>query len=85
MIWFQIQFCIIFVHSTAVLVQPSCNYPKVIASLLSLQAIVFLFLFGAFYVRTYSRKPTTSNGTTQKDLANGKPRAITTTKTEKVQ
>ncbi|XP_076618439.1 very long chain fatty acid elongase AAEL008004 [Colletes latitarsis] len=57
-----IQFSIIFCHSFQVLFN-GCNYPKVIASLLSLNSLVFIYMFGSFYVETYI-KPR-SNGKVQ--------------------
>ncbi|XP_043249070.1 elongation of very long chain fatty acids protein AAEL008004-like [Colletes gigas] len=47
-----IQFSIIFCHSVQVLFN-GCNYPKVIACLLCLNSLVFIYMFGSFYVESY--------------------------------
>lgn len=47
------QFCILGVHNGQVLFQPNCNYPKVIAFLVSFQSFYFLYLFTKFYYSSY--------------------------------
>ncbi|KAJ2947119.1 hypothetical protein O0L34_g16472 [Tuta absoluta] len=47
-----IQFCIIFYHNFTVMFC-DCNYPKFINFLLSLNAGLFLYMFGNFYVQNY--------------------------------
>lgn len=47
-----VQFVIVFAHSTQVLFT-QCNYPKFIAFLLSLNAVLFMQMFGSFYYRNY--------------------------------
>ncbi|KAK0166809.1 hypothetical protein PV327_004292 [Microctonus hyperodae] len=47
-----IQFCIIFYHN-AQHFWLDCSFPKTLASLLCLNASIFIYLFGSFYVRNY--------------------------------
>ncbi|CAK9797109.1 Elongation of very long chain fatty acids protein [Anthophora plagiata] len=47
-----IQFCIIFVHSAQLLFN-GCNYPIFITFLLMLNAAIFIYMFGSFYVQNY--------------------------------
>ncbi|KAK2580404.1 hypothetical protein KPH14_006155 [Odynerus spinipes] len=49
-----IQFGIIGVHNVQVLFN-GCNYPKVLAGLLTINSILFIYLFGAFYVTNYRK------------------------------
>ncbi|XP_067008093.2 very long chain fatty acid elongase AAEL008004 [Anabrus simplex] len=51
----MIQFVIVFLHNAQLLVY-ECNYPKTIVVLLTINALYFLYLFGAFYYRTYVLK-----------------------------
>lgn len=50
--FFQIQFVIIFYHNFAVMFS-DCNYPKFINFLLSLNAGLFIYMFGKFYYVNY--------------------------------
>jgi hypothetical protein len=47
-----VQFLIVFHHSSQVLVS-DCDYPRPIAALLSLNALVFLYMFSSFYYHSY--------------------------------
>ncbi|XP_034243341.1 elongation of very long chain fatty acids protein AAEL008004-like [Thrips palmi] len=47
-----VQFVIVFFHSAQVLFR-QCNYPKGIAFLLALNAILFMQMFGNFFYHTY--------------------------------
>lgn len=46
---------IVFGHSLQVQFQSDCNFPKGIAALLSLNAGLFMYMFSAFYVKTYKK------------------------------
>lgn len=65
-----IQFSIILVHNAQIIFS-DCNFPKPLAVLLTINAILFIYLFGSFYIRNYTKKSrmekkeTTSNGTSQ--------------------
>ncbi|XP_058806719.1 elongation of very long chain fatty acids protein AAEL008004-like [Phymastichus coffea] len=48
-----VQFTIIFFHNLQVLVT-NCNYPKPLSFLLCINAALFIYLFGSFYVKTYN-------------------------------
>ncbi|XP_063531938.1 very long chain fatty acid elongase 7-like [Cydia strobilella] len=66
-----IQFCIIFYHNFSVMFG-DCNYPKGINFLLSLNAGLFLYMFGNFYYQNYvkiNRKPV-QNGDVKKEVKN---------------
>ncbi|KAJ1526811.1 hypothetical protein ONE63_008381 [Megalurothrips usitatus] len=52
----MVQFVIVFAHSAQVLFT-SCNYPKSIAFLLTLNAGLFLHMFGSFYYHSYVVAP----------------------------
>ncbi|CAK9831892.1 Elongation of very long chain fatty acids protein [Anthophora retusa] len=47
-----VQFSIIFFHSIQLFFN-GCNYPKLIAVLLTLNSTIFIYMFGAFYLQTY--------------------------------
>ncbi|XP_073951318.1 very long chain fatty acid elongase AAEL008004-like isoform X2 [Choristoneura fumiferana] len=66
-----IQFCIIFYHNFSVMFS-DCNYPKFINFLLSLNAGLFLYLFGKFYYVNYVKSNTkiAQNGCIRKDVIN---------------
>lgn len=49
-----VQFCMIFVHSTQILFN-GCNFPKSLSFLLSLNALIFIYMFGSFYVQNYMK------------------------------
>lgn len=51
-----VQFVIVFFHSVQVLFR-QCNYPKGIAFLLALNAILFMQMFGNFFYRSYVLAP----------------------------
>lgn len=51
----QIQFLIVFCHTIQIQFQPSCNFPKSIGALLTLNAALFTYMFSSFYIRTYKR------------------------------
>lgn len=44
-----------FVHATQIQFQPNCQFNKGIGLLLSINAGLFLYLFSAFYVKTYMK------------------------------
>lgn len=44
-------------HTIQIQFQPSCAFPKQIGLLLSLNAGIFTYMFSAFYVHSYNRKP----------------------------
>ncbi|GBP79559.1 Elongation of very long chain fatty acids protein AAEL008004 [Eumeta japonica] len=50
-----IQFCIVFYHNGSVMFR-DCNYPKGINFLLTLNAGIFLYMFGNFYYTNYIKK-----------------------------
>ncbi|XP_076248347.1 very long chain fatty acid elongase 7 [Calliopsis andreniformis] len=70
-----IQFSIIFVHSMLGLVN-GCNYPKPILFLLALNAIIFIYMFGSFYIENYikgdKRKKMLADKTTDSDAGRNK-------------
>ncbi|KAK9731320.1 GNS1/SUR4 family [Popillia japonica] len=66
----MIQFCIIFIHQSQAVFR-QCSYPKPITILLATQAAFFFYLFGKFYLKTYTtllKKSVAENN----NLANGK-------------
>lgn len=52
----QIQFAIVFVHTIQVQFQPDCAYPKPLAAILSLNALLFIYMFSSFYIQSYTTK-----------------------------
>lgn len=52
-----IQFLIVFVHTIQIQFQPSCNFPKSIGCLLTLNAGLFTYMFSSFYIKSYNRAP----------------------------
>lgn len=56
-----VQFLIIFVHTIQVQFQPSCNFPKSIAALLSLNAGLFTYMFSSFYIKSYQKRSAEQN------------------------
>jgi len=54
-----IQFLIVFVHTAQIQFQPTCNFPKPIGALLTLNAGLFTYMFSSFYIRSY-KKPSKS-------------------------
>ncbi|KAB0795322.1 hypothetical protein PPYR_12161 [Photinus pyralis] len=66
------QFCIIFIHNFQMIFR-QCNYPQFIVFLLGTQALFFLYLFGAFYKKTYTKKKQTQEAVTvNNNTKNGK-------------
>lgn len=55
-----IQFLIVFVHTIQIQFQSDCGFPKSIGALLTLNAGLFTYMFGSFYIRSYNRP--TRNG-----------------------
>lgn len=51
----QIQFLIVFCHTIQLQFQPTCNFPKSIGALLSLNAALFTYMFSSFYVKSYNK------------------------------
>lgn len=49
-----VQFVIILIHNLQVLPR-DCNYPKGIVILLTINASLFIYLFGSFFVKTYRK------------------------------
>lgn len=47
-----VQFVIIFLHNVQMLFT-SCNFPKFLSFLLTLNACIFIYMFGSFYVNNY--------------------------------
>lgn len=54
-----IQFSIVFVHSGQLLFT-DCNFPKPISVLLVLNAAIFMYMFGSFYIKNYTKRPVES-------------------------
>ncbi|XP_076686855.1 very long chain fatty acid elongase AAEL008004 [Andrena cerasifolii] len=65
-----IQFSIIFAHNAQVLFN-GCDYPKVIAFLLSLNAAIFIYMFGSFYVENYTKADRRAKAKESDGLSNG--------------
>lgn len=51
----QVQFIIIFVHTVQIQFQPNCNFPKSIGLLLTVNAGLFIYMFGSFYLKSYRK------------------------------
>ncbi|XP_041976554.1 elongation of very long chain fatty acids protein AAEL008004 [Aricia agestis] len=68
-----IQFVMIFTHNFTVMFR-DCSYPKGINFLLSLNAGVFIYLFGKFYVDNYIKANRKKNDDV-KPVSNGKAKA----------
>lgn len=52
----QIQFLFVFCHTIQIQFQPSCNFPKSISALLSLNAALFTYMFSSFYIKSYNKQ-----------------------------
>lgn len=52
-----VQFFLILLHYSILLVQPNCGYPKFTAGILVPQNLFMCILFGDFYVKAYWKKP----------------------------
>lgn len=50
-----IQFFMVFVHTFQLFVN-NCNYPLVISFLLNLNSLIFLYMFGSFYIQNYVKR-----------------------------
>lgn len=53
--YFQVQFFIIFIHTAQIQFQPNCNFPKSIGLLLTVNAGLFIYMFGSFYLKSYNK------------------------------
>lgn len=51
----QVQFLVVFCHTIQLQFQPSCNFPKSIGALLSVNAALFTYMFSSFYIRSYNK------------------------------
>ncbi|KAH9642895.1 hypothetical protein HF086_005177 [Spodoptera exigua] len=51
----RIQFCIVFTHNIAVFFY-ECNYPKALNGLCALNSLIFIYLFGKFYIQSYKKE-----------------------------
>lgn len=60
-----IQFCIIFVHTFQIYFN-GCNYPLVLTTLLNLNALIFIYLFGSFYIENYIKSEKRKKNKTEK-------------------
>lgn len=52
----MVQFLVVFAHSIQVFFR-DCDYPRPIAGLLAINAVIFLYMFGSFYYRSYVGAP----------------------------
>ena len=50
-----IQFAFIFGHTTQAMMRSDCDYPRPFMWLLEVPSVMFIFMFGQFYIRTYRR------------------------------
>ena len=50
------QFVLIFIHGMYFLFQPSCACPKVLNLFEAIHGVLFIKLFGSFYLRTYRKE-----------------------------
>lgn len=64
---------IVFLHATQIQFQPDCAFSKGIGVLLSLNSGAFLYMFSAFYVKTY--KKNLAVAAAKKDLLDAPPKA----------
>lgn len=68
---FQIQFMLVLIYALS-LVAFQCQLPRVITYNFFIQSIIFVLLFGNFYIKTYLTNPKPSqNGTAKKLAQNG--------------
>lgn len=49
-----IQFIVIFFHNVQMLFT-SCNFPKPLSFLLTLNSVIFIYMFGSFYIKNYMK------------------------------
>ncbi|XP_067613823.1 very long chain fatty acid elongase F-like [Eurosta solidaginis] len=53
-----VQFVLILIHQAwPLVIQPSCDYPKLLSVCSCFQALLMLYLFGSFYINTYIKNP----------------------------
>jgi len=52
----MVQFVLVFFHAMNAILNPSCQWPLVLAVLEALHAVLFFFLFYSFYRRAYGSK-----------------------------
>lgn len=67
-----IQFCIVFEQNMQAYLQPNCDYPKPIIMMTIIEASIFIYLFGKFYVQSYIKG--SQSPKQNKNIANGKPK-----------
>ncbi|XP_016916379.1 elongation of very long chain fatty acids protein 7-like [Apis cerana] len=60
-----IQFCIIFVHTFQIFFN-GCNYPVFLTFLLNFNSLVFIYLFGSFYIENYIKNKEQKKNKTEK-------------------
>lgn len=72
-LYFQVQFVIVFSHTIQIQFQSDCGFPKGIGALLSLNSGLFLYMFSAFYVKTYQKNQRLSAA--KKDTLDAPPKA----------
>jgi elongation of very long chain fatty acids protein 7 len=53
-----IQFVLVFIHGSYFLLKTDCSCPKVLHLFQTLHAVLFIKLFGSFYLRTYRKQKT---------------------------
>ncbi|XP_055321858.1 elongation of very long chain fatty acids protein 7-like [Sitodiplosis mosellana] len=63
-----VQFLIVFVHTIQIQFQPSCDFPKSIGALLTLNAGIFTYMFSSFYIRSYNKKHSSKSELNKVDL-----------------
>ncbi|KAJ2951743.1 hypothetical protein O0L34_g13909 [Tuta absoluta] len=71
-----IQFALIFLHNFPPLFT-DCTYPKYLNLLLVVEASTFLYLFGKFYIQSYSRPQKKNLNVKANGCDNGKSRSLT--------
>lgn len=71
------QFVIVFSHTIQIQFQPDCAFSKGIGALLSLNSGAFLYMFSAFYVKTYNKNKriAAGGGQAKKELLDAPPKA----------
>lgn len=55
-------------HTVQIQFQPSCNFPKSIGALLTLNAGIFTYMFSSFYIRSYNKKHPSKSELNKVDL-----------------
>lgn len=56
------QFLLVCIHSSQLLFLKDCDYPKLFVYWIGLYALIFLVMFGNFYIQAYRKKPAKSKG-----------------------